>query len=197
MFDFNGSRALSSDYAKRFRLPGQRIAGLFSYRNGSGDLRAKISLPQINLAQDSLLDRTACNIGFGGLTGALGESEIWAEWFCPVDSHSVAAVTYNHIGDGGLYYFSRPLSALRSRQLFAWVLENGVAYRWGDADQSGEVDVSDVVFIIRFVFSGGAPPALPNAADANGDGAVDVSDAVYLISYIFADGPAPLAGRVS
>jgi hypothetical protein len=65
----------------------------------------------------------------------------------------------------------------------------------GDANSDGGVDISDAVFLIQYIFAGGAAPAACNYAngmgDANGDGGVDISDAVYLIQYIFAGGPAP------
>jgi hypothetical protein len=65
----------------------------------------------------------------------------------------------------------------------------------GDANSDGGVDISDAVFLISYIFSGGAAPADCNYAngmgDANGDGDIDISDAVHLISYIFSGGSAP------
>ncbi len=61
----------------------------------------------------------------------------------------------------------------------------------GDADGSGSIDISDVVFIIGYIFSGGAAPNPLELGDANCDTAVDISDAVFLIAYIFSGGPAP------
>jgi hypothetical protein len=65
----------------------------------------------------------------------------------------------------------------------------------GDANSDGYIDISDVVFLISYIFSGGTAPAdcmYPNGmGDANGDRDVDISDAVFLIAYIFSGGPAP------
>ena len=97
---------------------------------------------------------------------------------------------------GKAYYFSRPLSALRSRQLFGWAIDDAIEYRWGDADNSNRVNLSDAVYIIRYVFQGGSAPVNLNAADANADGSANVSDAIYLISYIFSGGNPPQAGQV-
>ena len=55
------------------------------------------------------------------------------------------------------------------------------------------VDISDAVYLIGYIFSGGQAPT-PNAigsGDADCSGAVDISDAVYLISYIFSGGGVP------
>ena len=61
----------------------------------------------------------------------------------------------------------------------------------GDADNSGTVTVSDAVFIIAYIFSGGPQPISEYRADADCSGGTSVSDAVYLINYIFSGGLAP------
>jgi hypothetical protein len=63
----------------------------------------------------------------------------------------------------------------------------------GDPSNDGKVNVSDVVYIINYVFIEGDPPQPVLACgDANGDSSVNVSDAVYTIGYIFVMGsPAP------
>jgi predicted outer membrane repeat protein len=65
-------------------------------------------------------------------------------------------------------------------------------FECGDANTDGGVDVSDVVFLIQYIFAGGGP-LHDRAADADCNGGIDISDAVYLIGYIFAGGPAPCA----
>ena len=63
----------------------------------------------------------------------------------------------------------------------------------GDANGDATIDISDVVYLISFIFSGGSAPT-PYAicsGDANCDCMVDISDVVYLISYIFSGGSAP------
>jgi len=63
----------------------------------------------------------------------------------------------------------------------------------GDANGDKSIDISDAVYLIAFIFSGGSAPT-PYAVcsgDANCDCAVDISDVVYLISYIFSGGSAP------
>lgn len=61
----------------------------------------------------------------------------------------------------------------------------------GDANNDGTVDISDVVYLINYIFVGGSAPNPLTAGDANCDSAVDISDAVYLIGYIFSGGSAP------
>lgn len=63
----------------------------------------------------------------------------------------------------------------------------------GDANDDGEVNVSDAVRIIDYIFVGGEPPVLFYLADVNLDDIVNISDAVYLINYVFQNGPDPCA----
>lgn len=67
-------------------------------------------------------------------------------------------------------------------------------YVCGDASGDRSVDISDVVYLIAYIFSGGSEPVPLLAGDANCDGSVDISDVVYLIAYIFSGGLAPCAG---
>lgn len=64
-------------------------------------------------------------------------------------------------------------------------------YLSGDADNNGVITISDAVYLINYVFSGGPAPCPLRNGDADCSGAVNISDAVYLINYIFAGGPAP------
>lgn len=61
----------------------------------------------------------------------------------------------------------------------------------GDADASGTVTISDAVYLINYIFSGGPAPDPILIADSDCSGAVTISDAVYLISYIFSGGVPP------
>jgi hypothetical protein len=64
----------------------------------------------------------------------------------------------------------------------------------GDANSDGTVNVGDAVFLINYVFKGGAAPTPGCVGDANGDENANVGDAVYLINFVFKGGPGPAAG---
>lgn len=66
-------------------------------------------------------------------------------------------------------------------------------YFCGDADGSEQVDISDVVFLVSYVFSAGPPPEPLEVGDVDCDGKITISDAVYLVSYVFGAGAAPCA----
>ncbi len=63
----------------------------------------------------------------------------------------------------------------------------------GDADNSDLVTISDAVYLINYIFSGGPAPNTIDSGDADCSGLVTISDAVYLINYIFSGGNAPCA----
>ena len=66
------------------------------------------------------------------------------------------------------------------------------SYICGDANGDASVNVGDAVFLISYVFKGGAAPDPVCAGDANGDGGTNVGDAVYMISYVFKGGAPPV-----
>lgn len=67
-----------------------------------------------------------------------------------------------------------------------------VPFRRGDGNDDGMTDVSDVIFVIQFVFGGGSAPTCLDSADSNDDGVVDVSDAVSTLMALFVSGVPPL-----
>ena len=66
--------------------------------------------------------------------------------------------------------------------------------RPGDANNDGNKNVGDAVYLISYVFKGGAAPApyVKCSGDANGDCSANVGDAVYVISYVFKGGAPPV-----
>jgi len=61
----------------------------------------------------------------------------------------------------------------------------------GDADNSGSIDISDVMYLIDYLFKGGSEPEPMFAGDSNNDNKVSISDVVYLINYLLKGGQKP------
>ncbi len=76
-----------------------------------------------------------------------------------------------------------------STEVWSFDLEN-----YGDANGDGQVDISDVIILINYLFTGGSPPVPLSAGDANGDCVVDVADVIYLTNYLFVGGSIPRPG---
>jgi hypothetical protein len=86
-------------------------------------------------------------------------------------------------------------SAHRVRNGFMQAFTSGgCCVNAGDANHDTKCNVSDAVFVISYVFKGGAAPSCKQEGDANADTKVNVSDAVYIISYVFKGGAAPKCG---
>jgi hypothetical protein len=64
-------------------------------------------------------------------------------------------------------------------------------YLSGDATGDWNIDISDVVYLLNYLFVHGPAPDPFGAGDATCDGVVDASDIVYLLNYLFVKGPPP------
>lgn len=61
-------------------------------------------------------------------------------------------------------------------------------------DMNGDMagpDLSDLIYIVNYLFLDGPPPADWSVVDINRDGATDLSDLIYLVNFLFLGGPAP------
>jgi subtilisin family serine protease len=117
---------------------------------------------------------------------APGDGPVANLWFYASGQGTLSMDTINLIG----YYYH-----VESRYAGDYLPEFRLMHMWtarrGDANGDGNVDSGDAVYIISYVFRGGAPPPTVYHGDANNDGSTNIADAVYLISYIFKGGPAP------
>ena len=66
-----------------------------------------------------------------------------------------------------------------------------LAFRRGECNDDGQVDVSDASCILNWQFLGGPAPGCLAATNTNGDSGSDIADAIYLLSSLFLGGPAP------
>ncbi len=74
------------------------------------------------------------------------------------------------------------------------IMLSGCGFVAGDADSSLDVTISDVVFLVNYIFGGGPAPSPIDVGDTNCDGKFNISDAVHMINFIFSGGVAPCAG---
>jgi glycosyltransferase involved in cell wall biosynthesis len=98
-----------------------------------------------------------------------------------------------HLGRLHAHAFPRLLELAR----FAAVGASARPFLRADANGDGSRDVSDPVFSLNFLFTGGPAPGCLDAADANDDGEIDISDPVFSLFAFFAGGgpiPPPYPG---
>ncbi|MBN4076577.1 thrombospondin type 3 repeat-containing protein, partial [Gemmatimonas aurantiaca] len=63
----------------------------------------------------------------------------------------------------------------------------------GDANDSGDITLSDVLFLINVIFAGEIV-VCQDQADSDGNGSINIADITYLIAYIFSGGDSPICG---
>ena len=66
-----------------------------------------------------------------------------------------------------------------------------VRFHRGDASGDGELNVTDAVLVLRFLFAGDASPSCLETADVENDGALDLTDGVGILRYLFSSGSVP------
>jgi hypothetical protein len=73
------------------------------------------------------------------------------------------------------------------------VISGGLIYlmQFTRADVTGDgwIDISDLTWLVNYLFIWEDPPPEPLEADVNNDGAVDIADLTYLVNYLFLMGP--------
>ncbi len=89
----------------------------------------------------------------------------------------------------GLQSFSRSLGSVTFENPQA--MDAGAPFIRGDANDNGAFDLVDVVFVLQYLFAGGAHPGCHDAADENDDGLMNLLDPIHQIEYFFAGGPPP------
>lgn len=62
----------------------------------------------------------------------------------------------------------------------------------GDANRDGSVSISDVTYLLEYMFGGGSAPDLPVVGDPDGSGSITIADVTYLIARIFSGGLPPV-----
>ncbi len=62
----------------------------------------------------------------------------------------------------------------------------------GDVNTDDGTNISDLTYLVDYLFRNGPAPECIDQADCNGDGSGDVSDVTYLIDFLFRGGPAPV-----
>ncbi len=62
----------------------------------------------------------------------------------------------------------------------------------GDVNGDTKVIVSDLTFMVNYLFKGSAGPGCPSHGNINGDTSTNVSDLTYLVNFLFKSGVAPV-----
>ncbi len=118
-----------------------------------------------------------------------------ASWLTPIPASGTTTQTVkirsNAVGlslgrHEGKVTFTASGAVPREVKVALWV------YAFGDANGDGIVDISDVVYLLAYIFLGGQEP-IPViwSGDVDCSQIIDISDVVWLLMYIFGGGQAP------
>ncbi len=66
-----------------------------------------------------------------------------------------------------------------------------IVFHRGDGDDNGEVQLTDAIRILAFLFQGGPAPVCMDAADADNNNEVQLTDAIRILAFLFQGGPPP------
>ena len=88
---------------------------------------------------------------------------------------------------------SKPWGWVTSASVVAVAVTFQVSSPGAFAEATFDVDLSDAVHTLNWLFLGGPAPGCVAAANTNGDDTVDLSDPVYLLSHLFLGGQPPVA----
>jgi hypothetical protein len=70
------------------------------------------------------------------------------------------------------------------------VVEDPVFHR-GDSNSDGIVNITDGIFVLNFLFLGGATPPCLEAANGNDDNVLNITDGIYILNFLFLGGASP------
>jgi hypothetical protein len=96
--------------------------------------------------------------------------------------------------DEGTYYYKvRAKDAQNQTGVWSKVEDVVVleAFIRGDVNGDGQINTSDVVYLINYLYIDGPAPVPLEAGDTNSDGQLNIIDVVYLINFLFIGGPPP------
>ncbi len=93
-----------------------------------------------------------------------------------------------HVGNTYLIVISASDSALQVADTLKVVVK---AFLRGDVNRDLRITLSDVLYLINYIFKNGSPPLPPESGDVNNNGSISLGDIIYLVNYIFKNGPPP------
>ncbi len=102
----------------------------------------------------------------------------------PTKTHNAFAVRAQSVG-------SLPVLAPSSVSILVLDGDLPAVFKRGDTDGNGDVDLSDAIVSLGYLFLGERRPSCLDAADVNDSGAVDIADPIGILNFSFLGGIAP------
>jgi PKD repeat protein len=130
------------------------------------------------------------DVGGGSLPLASGSGEIMKMFFS-IDSLAFGGRTNQVDTIQGTYALTLIADALSYEPTFyAGTLGTKSIIR-GDANYSHSINITDITFLVTYLFRDGSAPVTVQSGDAAFDYNVNINDVTYLVAYLFQNGPPP------
>jgi Peptidase C10 family/Dockerin type I domain len=117
---------------------------------------------------------------------------------CFSGSHEWNRIEFNLEEYSGVVRFMLVFFSNRSGTFEGWYIDDFEVFSGvlcGDANRDDIINVSDIVYLINYIFiSGSSAPHPLCSGDSDGNGIINISDAIWNINYIFIDGNHPIPG---
>ncbi|MBD3331355.1 hypothetical protein GF356_00775 [candidate division GN15 bacterium] len=112
-------------------------------------------------------------------------------WIGPYASNALCEHTYEFPAPGE--YEVKVQARDEFEEMSEWSQSyTTTVYECGDANGQGDgVNVSDLTFLVAYLFSGGQAPPILQSGDVNNDAAVNIADLTALVAYLFGGGANP------
>jgi hypothetical protein len=143
------------------------------------------------------VNSTGTSCGTSGpctVTVNAGET-LWATWAGTWDGIGGSTASLSNVCPGTNATVTNTNTLLQSSVTISGSANSATGYLApcpsGDVNGDGFTNVSDVFYLINFLFAGGPAPTC-GSGNVDGVGGVDVADVFYLINFLFAGGPPPL-----
>jgi hypothetical protein len=105
-----------------------------------------------------------------------------------IDRSAVVEVVVHDLGSG-----TPPENAAIKGIALRKVGDPPPAFHRGDSDASGDLNITDGIFVLNYLFLGGPTPACLEAANANDDALLNITDGIFILNFLFLGGTAPPA----
>jgi PKD repeat protein len=69
----------------------------------------------------------------------------------------------------------------------------GKQFHRGDANGDRQINITDGIYVLNYLFLGGPTPGCLEAANPNDDPSINITDGIYILNYLFLGGPGPAA----
>ena len=166
--------------------------------NGDGTFQPKVDYPAgngptaifcANLDGDSDLDLAVTNIGEDNVSVLKNNGNATFQSKTDYPAGDGPQSVYCADLDGDLDLDLAVVNFNSDNVSILFNLSNIPAYIAGDVNGDGSVILSDVVYLINYLFKFGPAPVPSQAGNTNCDSKTSLADIVYLINYLFKSGP--------